>query len=202
MIVHEELGRWKVRGFDDGVIGGMVISAPTVLNFGSPALKQKVSSLGLDYCNNCLHNEIFRLFLKSLLVESVSVSPLVNLMLVLMLLVLELLPSVLLMVSTLLSMASRSGSLVVVGPITFPLLFKLKRVSLCFLLNVVKVLKPSLSRLPIPPVLVLLTLHLKMSWCLLKTCWVKRIRASWSSFPTLTTRGKFELFSTIKGYYV
>jgi hypothetical protein len=43
MIVHEELGRWKVRGFDDGVIGGMVISAPTVLNFGSPALKQKVN---------------------------------------------------------------------------------------------------------------------------------------------------------------
>lgn len=43
MIVHEELGRWKVRGFDDGVIGGMVISAPTVLNFGSPELKQKVN---------------------------------------------------------------------------------------------------------------------------------------------------------------
>ncbi|CAO3652770.1 unnamed protein product [Mucor hiemalis] len=42
MIVHEELGRWKVRGFDDGVIGGMVISAPTVLNFGSPELKKKL----------------------------------------------------------------------------------------------------------------------------------------------------------------
>jgi hypothetical protein len=42
MIVHEEMGRWKVRGLDDGVLGGMVISAPTVLNFGSPALKQKV----------------------------------------------------------------------------------------------------------------------------------------------------------------
>lgn len=54
MIVHEELGRWKVRGFDDGVIGGMVISAPTVLNFGSPALKQKVSSLyPLDHGNGC-----------------------------------------------------------------------------------------------------------------------------------------------------
>lgn len=43
MIVHEEFARWKVRGFDDGVCGGMVISLPTVLNFGSPALKQKVS---------------------------------------------------------------------------------------------------------------------------------------------------------------
>lgn len=57
MIVHEELGRWKVRGFDDGVIGGMVISAPTVLNFGSPALKQKVSSLyPLDHGNGCWHS--------------------------------------------------------------------------------------------------------------------------------------------------
>ncbi|KAI8992145.1 acyl-CoA dehydrogenase/oxidase [Mycotypha africana] len=42
MIVHEEFARWKVRGFDDGVIGGMVISAPTILNFGSPTLKQKI----------------------------------------------------------------------------------------------------------------------------------------------------------------
>ncbi|CEI89034.1 Putative Acyl-CoA dehydrogenase [Rhizopus microsporus] len=42
MIVHEEFARWKVRGFDDGVCGGMVISLPTVLNFGSPALKQKI----------------------------------------------------------------------------------------------------------------------------------------------------------------
>jgi hypothetical protein len=42
MIVHEELGRWKVRGFDDGVIGGMVISVPTILNFGTPEMKQKV----------------------------------------------------------------------------------------------------------------------------------------------------------------
>ncbi|KAI9473463.1 MAG: acyl-CoA dehydrogenase/oxidase [Benjaminiella poitrasii] len=42
MILHEEFARWKVRGFDDGVIGGMIISAPTVLNFGSPELKQKV----------------------------------------------------------------------------------------------------------------------------------------------------------------
>ncbi|KAI8877986.1 acyl-CoA dehydrogenase NM domain-like protein [Backusella circina FSU 941] len=42
MIVHEELGRWKVRGFDDGVIGGMVISVPTILNFGTPEMKQKI----------------------------------------------------------------------------------------------------------------------------------------------------------------
>jgi alkylation response protein AidB-like acyl-CoA dehydrogenase len=42
MILHEELARWKVRGFDDGVLGGMIISAPTVLNFGKPELKKKV----------------------------------------------------------------------------------------------------------------------------------------------------------------
>lgn len=43
MIVHEEISRWKVRGFDDGVLSGMFISLPTVLNFGSPHLKQKVA---------------------------------------------------------------------------------------------------------------------------------------------------------------
>ncbi|KAI8972295.1 acyl-CoA dehydrogenase/oxidase [Pilobolus umbonatus] len=42
MIVHEEFTRWKVRGTDDGIAGGMVISVPTVLNFGSAALKQKI----------------------------------------------------------------------------------------------------------------------------------------------------------------
>ncbi|RCH80527.1 hypothetical protein CU098_004320 [Rhizopus stolonifer] len=42
MILHEEFGRWKVRGFDDGVVGGMIISAPTVLNFGSPELKKRL----------------------------------------------------------------------------------------------------------------------------------------------------------------
>jgi hypothetical protein len=45
MIIHEECARWKVRGFDDGVAGGMIISLPTVLNFGSPALKQKASQI-------------------------------------------------------------------------------------------------------------------------------------------------------------
>ncbi|CAO3700831.1 unnamed protein product [Rhizopus stolonifer] len=42
MICHEEIARWKVRGLDDGAFGGMVISLPTILNFGSPALKQKI----------------------------------------------------------------------------------------------------------------------------------------------------------------
>ncbi|KAI8391791.1 acyl-CoA dehydrogenase/oxidase [Radiomyces spectabilis] len=42
MIVHEEMARWGVRGTDDGLIGGMVISLPTVLNFGSAALKAKI----------------------------------------------------------------------------------------------------------------------------------------------------------------
>jgi hypothetical protein len=82
MIVHEEMGRWKVRGFDDGVLGGMIISAPTVLNFGSPALKQKVRYQGIKLC---LHdfkkkNNNNRLFLKFSLVESVFALPLVNLM--------------------------------------------------------------------------------------------------------------------------
>lgn len=45
MIIHEECARWKVRGFDDGVLGGMIISLPTILNFGSPALKQKASQI-------------------------------------------------------------------------------------------------------------------------------------------------------------
>ncbi|KAI8356629.1 acyl-CoA dehydrogenase/oxidase [Choanephora cucurbitarum] len=42
MILHEEFGRWKVRGFDDGCFGGFIISAPTVINFGSNELKKKV----------------------------------------------------------------------------------------------------------------------------------------------------------------
>lgn len=44
MIVHEEMARWGVRGTDDGLIGGMTISLPTVLNFGSPELRRKVKS--------------------------------------------------------------------------------------------------------------------------------------------------------------
>ncbi|KAL1934658.1 hypothetical protein VTP01DRAFT_6840 [Rhizomucor pusillus] len=42
MIVHEEMARWGVRGTDDGLIGGMTISLPTVLNFGSPELRRKI----------------------------------------------------------------------------------------------------------------------------------------------------------------
>ncbi|KAI9320961.1 acyl-CoA dehydrogenase/oxidase [Dichotomocladium elegans] len=42
MIVHEEMARWGVRGTDDGLIGGMTISLPTVINFGSDALRAKV----------------------------------------------------------------------------------------------------------------------------------------------------------------
>ncbi|KAI9499666.1 acyl-CoA dehydrogenase/oxidase [Zychaea mexicana] len=42
MIVHQEVARWGTRGTDDGLIGGMTISLPTVINFGSPALKQKI----------------------------------------------------------------------------------------------------------------------------------------------------------------
>lgn len=45
MIVHEEMARWGLRGTDDGLIGGMTISLPTVLNFGSDALKKKVAFL-------------------------------------------------------------------------------------------------------------------------------------------------------------
>ncbi|KAI7864162.1 acyl-CoA dehydrogenase/oxidase [Spinellus fusiger] len=42
MILHEELSRWGTRGTGDGVMGGMVISIPTVFNFGSAAMKAKI----------------------------------------------------------------------------------------------------------------------------------------------------------------
>ncbi|KAI8097601.1 acyl-CoA dehydrogenase/oxidase [Halteromyces radiatus] len=42
MIVHEEFARVVPRGVDDGVIGGFVISIPTVLNFAKPQLREKV----------------------------------------------------------------------------------------------------------------------------------------------------------------
>ncbi|KAL0073318.1 acyl-CoA dehydrogenase/oxidase [Phycomyces blakesleeanus] len=42
LILHEETARWGTRGAGDGIFGGMVISIPTVLNFGSPALKAKI----------------------------------------------------------------------------------------------------------------------------------------------------------------
>lgn len=42
MIVHEEMARIGVRGTDDGIVAGMIISLPTVLNFGSKAMKAKV----------------------------------------------------------------------------------------------------------------------------------------------------------------
>ncbi|KAI9251067.1 acyl-CoA dehydrogenase/oxidase [Sporodiniella umbellata] len=42
MIAHEEIARWRTRGFDDGALSGMFISLPTVVNFGSKALKEKI----------------------------------------------------------------------------------------------------------------------------------------------------------------
>ncbi|KAJ3071636.1 hypothetical protein HK102_006397, partial [Quaeritorhiza haematococci] len=42
MIVHEEFARHACRGYGDGLLGGMVIGLPPVLNFGSPALQAKV----------------------------------------------------------------------------------------------------------------------------------------------------------------
>ncbi|KNZ45431.1 uncharacterized protein VP01_811g2 [Puccinia sorghi] len=42
LIITQELGRCGARGFSDGLLGGMVIGLPPVLNFGSPELKKKV----------------------------------------------------------------------------------------------------------------------------------------------------------------
>ncbi|KAI9311301.1 acyl-CoA dehydrogenase/oxidase [Dichotomocladium elegans] len=42
MITHEEMARWGTRGMDDGVIGGMTIGLPPVLNFGSKELRHKI----------------------------------------------------------------------------------------------------------------------------------------------------------------
>lgn len=106
--------------------------------------------------------ESFRLFLKSLLVESVFVLLSLNLMLVLMLLVLELQLNVRLMENISLSTVLRNGLPVVVGQTIFLLLYKQKRVCLCFLLNVAKELRLSRSRHLTHQVLVLLMLHLKM----------------------------------------
>ncbi|KAH9814192.1 acyl-CoA dehydrogenase/oxidase [Melampsora americana] len=42
LILTQELGRTGARGFSDGMLGGMVIGLPPVLNFGSPELKSKI----------------------------------------------------------------------------------------------------------------------------------------------------------------
>ncbi|KAG8908341.1 hypothetical protein FRB99_007268 [Tulasnella sp. 403] len=42
LVVSEELVRVKSRGYIDGMLGGMVIGLPPVLNFGSEKLKQQV----------------------------------------------------------------------------------------------------------------------------------------------------------------
>ncbi|KAI8093740.1 acyl-CoA dehydrogenase/oxidase [Halteromyces radiatus] len=48
MIVHEEFARWACPGLGSGLLGGMTISVPTVINFGKPALKAKVLPLVLS----------------------------------------------------------------------------------------------------------------------------------------------------------
>lgn len=42
MIVHEEMARWGARGTATGLLGGINISVPTVLNFGTQEMKTKV----------------------------------------------------------------------------------------------------------------------------------------------------------------
>jgi alkylation response protein AidB-like acyl-CoA dehydrogenase len=42
MIVHEEFARWSCPGLNSGVLGGMTISVPTIINFAKPELKAKV----------------------------------------------------------------------------------------------------------------------------------------------------------------
>ncbi|KAF1805868.1 acyl-CoA dehydrogenase/oxidase [Mucor lusitanicus] len=42
LLLHGEFARFSAPGFTSGLLGGMTISVPTVLNFGSPALRAKV----------------------------------------------------------------------------------------------------------------------------------------------------------------
>ena len=42
LIITQEISRMGARGYGDGLNGGMVIGLPPVLNFGKPALKEKV----------------------------------------------------------------------------------------------------------------------------------------------------------------
>ena len=41
-ILHGEFARFSSPGFSSGLLGGMTISVPTVINFGSPELRAKV----------------------------------------------------------------------------------------------------------------------------------------------------------------
>ncbi|CAO3634403.1 unnamed protein product [Mucor hiemalis] len=41
-ILHGEFARFSAPGFGSGLLGGMTISVPTVINFGSPEMKAKV----------------------------------------------------------------------------------------------------------------------------------------------------------------
>jgi hypothetical protein len=43
MIAHEETARLGTPGFADGITAGLTIGLPPIFNFGSPALKNKVS---------------------------------------------------------------------------------------------------------------------------------------------------------------
>jgi alkylation response protein AidB-like acyl-CoA dehydrogenase len=42
LIINQEVVRCASRGYGDGLLGGMVIGLPPVLNFGSEELKAKV----------------------------------------------------------------------------------------------------------------------------------------------------------------
>jgi len=44
MIATQELARCGRRGYGDGILSGSVIGLPPILNFGSPAIKEKVIS--------------------------------------------------------------------------------------------------------------------------------------------------------------
>ncbi|KAI8138301.1 acyl-CoA dehydrogenase/oxidase [Fennellomyces sp. T-0311] len=48
MITHQEFARWGTPGLVAGLTGGMTISLPTILNFGKPALKEKLVPLLLS----------------------------------------------------------------------------------------------------------------------------------------------------------
>lgn len=49
LITHQEIARWGAPGLNAGLLGGMTISIPTVLNFGKPELKARVSRCNILY---------------------------------------------------------------------------------------------------------------------------------------------------------
>lgn len=159
LITHQEIARWGAPGLNSGLLGGMSISIPTVLNFGKPELKARVSNISspltLPNTQVIKHVNAFRLYLKSFRVESAWHWLSLNLTPGQTLLKSRQLPAA--SRTDGLSTVSRSGLLPATLLTTLLLLFAQRRVSLCSLSNVMKTSKQRLSRLRTLPAPVLPT---------------------------------------------